>query len=131
MISGENSDYGDLEGGEGTPGTTGSGWTIDLAPLSGTIEEDLERRDFTIDAMAIPLADWETGVFGDSVIDPLNGRQDLVNKSIRAIHAGVFREDPGRLMRAVRLAGQTAVPYHARNRQNGPRQRSFDIDGFR
>ena len=106
FISGENGDCGDLEGGESSPGTTGSGWTIDLAPLSGTIEEDLERRDFTIDAMAIPLADWENGVFGDSVIDPLNGRQDVVNKSIRAIQAGVFREDPGRLMRAVRLAGQ-------------------------
>ena len=84
----------------------GNGWTIDLAPLLGPIGEDLQRRDFTVDAMAVPLADWDTDSICDAVIDPLNGRQDLFSKSIRAIHPDIFRDDPGRLMRAVRLASQ-------------------------
>lgn len=86
--------------------TASEGWTIDLAPFTGTIEDDLARRDFTIDAMAIPLDRWDAEPLGEMVIDPLNGRQDLGAKLVRAVGRGVFREDPGRLLRAVRLAGQ-------------------------
>ena len=79
---------------------------IDLAGLSSTIEDDLARRDFTIDAMALPLADWSSTEWRQRVIDPHNGVQDLADKRIRAASPGVFREDPGRLLRAVRLASQ-------------------------
>ena len=78
-------------------------WTIDVDGFSGTIEENLLRRDFSVNAMAIRLEDWPAM---DKVIDPLDGRKDLVQKSIRALGSTVFQDDPGRLLRAVRLAGQ-------------------------
>ena len=34
-------------------------WTVDLAPLRGSIEDDLARRDFTVDAIAVPVEQWE------------------------------------------------------------------------
>ncbi len=78
-------------------------WNIDVDGFAGTIEGDLNRRDFSINAMAIPLAEWPSP---DAVIDPLGGRADLAGKTIRALGPTVFREDPGRLMRVIRLAGQ-------------------------
>lgn len=63
------------------------------------ITEDLSRRDFTINAMAKR---------GDEVIDPFHGREDLSSKIIRAVGspAARFREDPLRMLRAARFAGQ-------------------------
>jgi poly(A) polymerase len=85
-------------------GSMGGRWTVDLAGFSGSIEEDLERRDFTINAMALPIQGWALPVHSDLIIDPFNGRQDLGQKRIRAVTQRVFQDDPGRLMRAVRLA---------------------------
>lgn len=64
-----------------------------------TIEEDLSRRDFTINAIAYRK---------DEFIDPFNGREDLESKIIRAVGNPEerFKEDALRLMRAVRLATQ-------------------------
>lgn len=85
----------------------GTGWTIDLSGFSGNIEEDLARRDFTVDALALPLQFWALPVPRHvGVIDPFHGREDLVRRSIRAVGPGVFRDDPGRLLRAVRLAAR-------------------------
>jgi poly(A) polymerase len=84
-------------------------WTIDLLGYPGTIEEDLARRDFTVDAMALHLADWPALVSPeliDKVLDPFNGRGDLSQKCIRAVNPNVFRDDPARLLRAVHLAGR-------------------------
>ena len=95
--------------GPSLPETANEGWTIDLASFTGTtgmVEDDLARRDFTIDAMAVSLARWDSDPLDEAVIDPLNGRQDLLAKLVRTVGPGVFREDPGRLLRAVRLAGQ-------------------------
>ena len=78
-------------------------WNIDIDGFSGTIEDDLARRDFTINSMALPLAEWPSP---ESVIDPFGGRADLARKTISALGPTVFEDDPGRLMRAVRLAGQ-------------------------
>lgn len=61
-----------------------------------TLEEDLARRDFTINAMALD---------GDKVIDPFNGQQDIKNKVIRHI-TGAFKEDPLRVLRAARFAAR-------------------------
>ena len=80
--------------------------TIDIAGFSATIEDDLARRDFTVDALALPLADWTSGQWRERVVDPYNGIQDLAEKRVRAVSSSIFRDDPGRLLRAVRLAAQ-------------------------
>lgn len=64
-----------------------------------TLEDDLIRRDFTINAMAM---DIETG----EVIDYFNGKQDLENKILRAVRPETFIEDPLRLLRGCRFAAQ-------------------------
>ena len=79
------------------------GWNIDVDGFSGTFEEDLSRRDFTVNAMAVALVDWPSM---DLVIDPFGGRSDLARKTISALGPTVFQDDPGRLLRAIRLAGQ-------------------------
>ena len=102
---------------------------IDLAGFfaSDPIEDDLARRDFTINALALPLSRWRPGPaseWADSVIDPFGGRADLAQQRLRALSPDVFRSDPGRLLRAVRLAGQLRLrlePETARLiRQNAP-----------
>jgi tRNA nucleotidyltransferase (CCA-adding enzyme) len=66
------------------------------------INEDLSRRDFTINAIAMG------GKTGDNFVDPFNGIEDLKNRIIKAVGNPVtrFREDPLRLLRAVRFASQ-------------------------
>jgi poly(A) polymerase len=66
-----------------------------------TLEGDLSRRDFTINAMARP-------VLASSLIDPFGGRRDLAARVIRAVGDPDerFQEDPLRLLRAVRFAAQ-------------------------
>jgi tRNA nucleotidyltransferase (CCA-adding enzyme) len=69
------------------------------SPRTGTVEEDLGHRDFTINAMAFDLSK-------KFVIDPFNGRGDLNGRIIRAVGDPVerFTEDPLRLIRAIRLS---------------------------
>ncbi|TFH36964.1 MAG: HD domain-containing protein [Dehalococcoidia bacterium] len=86
---------------------------IDFARYTGSIEEDLARRDFTIDAIAVPSTvvvaklSAQGTISGDtsgSIIDPLGGLRDISERRLRACSAGAFEDDPGRLLRAVRLA---------------------------
>jgi poly(A) polymerase-like protein len=72
------------------------GRTIDFTPLHGSIEDDLATRDFTINAVAEPLA-------GGERLDPFGGQADLEARVLRAVGPGVFEDDPLRLLRAVRL----------------------------
>ncbi len=73
--------------------------TLDFARLRGdTIEEDLRLRDFTINAMALTL--------DGLLIDPTDGQEDLQAGQIRQTSATSFQDDPARLLRAVRQAGQ-------------------------
>jgi tRNA nucleotidyltransferase (CCA-adding enzyme) len=67
-----------------------------------TIEDDLLRRDFTINAMAAALAGPETG----SLLDPFEGRRDLDAKTIRVLHDRSFVDDPTRIFRALRYASR-------------------------
>ena len=70
-----------------------------------TIEEDLLRRDFTVNAMALELRNKNSEL---RIIDPYKGLQDLKNKLIRAVGDPQerFSEDALRLMRAIRFAAQ-------------------------
>jgi tRNA nucleotidyltransferase (CCA-adding enzyme) len=63
-----------------------------------SLDEDLRRRDFTVNAMAMPLAHDRLG----ELIDPLGGRADLEARTIRVLHDRSFVDDPTRLLRAVR-----------------------------
>ena len=71
----------------------------DVEP-AGTIEADLVRRDFTINAMAIPLG-------GEMrLIDPHGGASDLEGRWLRVLHGGSFVDDPTRAIRAARYAAR-------------------------
>jgi tRNA nucleotidyltransferase/poly(A) polymerase len=75
------------------------GRTVDFTPLPGAIEDDLATRDFTINAIALPLE-------GGDPVDPHGGRADLDARLIRAVSPDVFTDDPLRLLRAVRLGDE-------------------------
>jgi tRNA nucleotidyltransferase (CCA-adding enzyme) len=70
-----------------------------------TIEEDLSRRDFTMNAIAIEL---KPEMSSDKLIDPFQGQEDINNKLIRAVGDPNerFKEDALRMMRAIRFAAQ-------------------------
>lgn len=80
--------------------------TIDITSLKGSIVEDLSYRDFTIDALALPLECLETDWTVDDVIDPLGGRSDLGKRIVRVTGDQVFQDDSVRLLRGVRIAAQ-------------------------
>ena len=61
-----------------------------------SMHEDLARRDFSVNAMALPLSGAET------LLDPMGGRADLASGVIRTLHRRSFIDDPTRLLRAVR-----------------------------
>jgi tRNA nucleotidyltransferase (CCA-adding enzyme) len=64
-----------------------------------SIEEDLFRRDFTINAIAVQLNPRQFG----RVFDPYGGQRDLRARTIRVLHAGSFQDDPTRIFRAIRF----------------------------
>lgn len=87
--------------------SAGRGWQIDLTALRGDgIEADLAERDFTIGAVAVPLA-------GGEPIDPRGGLADLESRVLRAVGEGSFAEDPLRLLRAARLAAELGLEIDA------------------
>ncbi|CAG0974692.1 partial A-adding tRNA nucleotidyltransferase, partial [Anaerolineae bacterium] len=78
--------------------------TVTLA----SIEDDLRRRDFTINAMAIRI---DGGHFGE-LLDPLGGRADLESGQIRVLHPGSFVDDPTRIFRAIRYEARYSFSLH-------------------
>lgn len=79
---------------------------LDFSTFEGSIEQDLARRDFTIDAMAIDLRQLENDYADVRPIDPFDGWNDLHRGVIRAVAKTTFEEDALRLLRAVRLAAE-------------------------
>ena len=93
-------------------------WQVDLNPLRGpTIEADLLLRDFTVNAIARPLA-------GGSPIDPFGGAADLAAGRLRIVAPDALEADPLRALRLVRLACELGLePDDAGPRRRAPRRR--------
>ncbi|MHB1835792.1 MAG: HDIG domain-containing metalloprotein [Solirubrobacteraceae bacterium] len=73
-------------------------WQVDLTPLDGdTIDDDLAKRDLTINAIAEPLD-------GGARVDPFGGVEDLRGRRLRAVSTRAFEADPLRVMRVARIA---------------------------
>jgi poly(A) polymerase len=111
--------YGTVELELRLPPHFGGSWLVDLAsarrevypepahnPLvsPGTLEQDLARRDVTVNAMALEL------VRGDSaevqLLDPYGGQKDLALRQLRFLHPDSLRDDPTRVVRAARYAAR-------------------------
>ena len=82
-----------------------------IAPAS--IQEDLRRRDFTVNAMALSLNEGSRGL----LLDPFNGVADIEAKLLRILHNYSFVEDPSRLIRATRFAARFHWPMEERTQQ--------------
>ncbi len=79
-----------------------------IAPA--TIIEDLRRRDFTANAMALSLNPGSRGL----LMDPFNGAADIEAKLLRILHNYAFVEDPSRLIRASRFSARFHWPLEER-----------------
>jgi tRNA nucleotidyltransferase (CCA-adding enzyme) len=73
---------------------------LPVVVAGATLEADLRRRDFTINAMAIPLRGEPR------LIDPHGGEADLATRQLRVLHDGSFIDDPTRALRAARYAAR-------------------------
>ncbi len=82
-----------------------------IAPA--TIQEDLRRRDFTVNAMALSLNEGSRGL----LLDPFNGVADIEAKLLRILHNYAFVEDSSRLIRATRFAARFHWPLEERTQQ--------------
>ena len=84
------------------------GWHVDVASLrSEAIEDDLRARDFTVNAIALPLT-------GGKPLDPTGGLGDAETRTLRAASERAFRDDPLRLMRGCRLAAGLSLKLEPR-----------------
>src|SRR6202049_4792093 len=77
---------------------------------AATLIEDLRRRDFTVNAMALSLNPGSRGL----LMDPFNGAADIEAKLLRVLHNYAFVEDPSRLIRATRFAARFHWPLEER-----------------
>jgi tRNA nucleotidyltransferase/poly(A) polymerase len=88
---------------------------IDIAELEGgSIERDLGRRDFTVNALAVSVGDG-------AIVDPFGGLEDLRLRRLTPVHARNLVEDPLRALRAARLyATHGLAPDRATRKASGP-----------
>lgn len=87
----------------------GERYLVDLSQMRGDLEADLARRDFTINALAMNLFDPE-----GHLLDPYGGQRDLKERVVRAVSKEAFQDDPLRLLRGVRLAGELGFRVESR-----------------
>jgi tRNA nucleotidyltransferase (CCA-adding enzyme) len=95
----------------------------------GSLTDDLARRDFTINAMALPVSGDN-----DGLIDPHGGRADLDAGTIRTLHSDSFIDDPTRMLRAIRyeqrfefrMSGETLTDLESANADGGIARLSGD-----
>lgn len=111
---------------EGVARVVTDGFTVDFSRFrkgSSSIEEDLEKRDFSINAMAVPFSHASEMLFDERgcehtssrirtlLIDPLNGAQDLAEKRLQVTGRDAFSDDPLRILRAFRFAGEYGLEF--------------------
>lgn len=85
--------------------------SVDFVPVQGgSIEADLGTRDFTLNAIAVPVT-------GGEPVDPYDGRADLERRTIRAVANGIFEADPLRLLRAARLEDELGMRMDAQTEE--------------
>jgi poly(A) polymerase len=89
----------------------------------GRLENDLARRDFTVNAMALMLDADGRGV---QLLDPEGGQRDLATRQLRFLHPGSLRDDPTRLVRGARYAVRLGFSLEA----SGLRQAYETIDSW-
>ena len=78
--------------------------------IAGTMHDDLFRRDFSVNAMAVAL---RPGQFG-RLVDPFHGARDLGRQVLRVLHDRSFLDDPSRLLRGVRFAQRFGLRWERR-----------------
>jgi tRNA nucleotidyltransferase/poly(A) polymerase len=83
---------------------------IDVARVMGAIEDDLRHRDYTVDALAVPLN-------GGGIIDVTGGVADLERQLVRMTSEEVLDDDPLRLLRGVRIAGELGFEIEVATRE--------------
>lgn len=81
---------------------------LDLSDFRGpTLEQDLRLRDFTVNAIAVALADWlRDPAHPGPLVDPCHGRSAITRKQLIACFPGTFDADPVRILRGFRFAAQ-------------------------
>ena len=109
----------------GTATLKGSGFRLDVATARaetydrpgalpsvspGSLHDDLLRRDFTVNAMALSL----TGDRAGSIIDPFGGKADLDAKLLRVLHEASFRDDATRILRGARYGPRLGFRFEAK-----------------
>ena len=117
MLGGEVSCHGAF----GTCTLTLGDWVVDIATARteiyahpgalpqvtrSTVDEDLVRRDFALNALAVRLKPEPT-----DLLDPFDGMSDLRTKTIRTLHGRSFVDDPTRIIRGARLAGRLGFSF--------------------
>jgi poly(A) polymerase len=97
------------------------GGAIDIAPVRGAILDDLAERDFTVNAMALPLEAVHEHALSEldagTLIDPYGGRDDLARGVVRLVSREALLADPVRALRAVRIACEAGLKLHPSTRR--------------
>ena len=89
--------------------------------VPGTIQQDLARRDFTINAMAVSIG---ANTFGE-LLDPFDGQSDLKTGLVRVLHDDSFRDDATRILRAARYTVRLGFALEAHTEQILRRDASY------
>jgi tRNA nucleotidyltransferase/poly(A) polymerase len=88
--------------------------------------EDLRRRDFTVNAMALSLNEGSYGL----LLDPLNGTADMEARHLRLVNNYGFLEDPSRMIRVTRLAARTGWEMDERTRARYDNARQEGVEAM-
>jgi tRNA nucleotidyltransferase (CCA-adding enzyme) len=91
-----------------------------------SIQEDLRRRDFSINAIALSLNRASRGL----LLDPANGLGDLNNRELRALYTYAFHDDPSRMLRLVRFRVRLGFSIQERTRMQFDNAREAQLERY-